>query len=466
MVAACCGLSERQGVRPGMTISQAKALLRGSVHEEAWDAALLAKALRWLALKAVRFTPKVATDAATASGDGLWLDITGCTHLFGGRWAMIARIVAYFHRLGFEARAAAAPTMGAAWALARYGPEACCDADARTLDAALHPLPIAALRLSDEQIHGLHELGIVTIDQMLRIPRAELARRYGAEVCRRLDQAFGREAEMFTPIRTRPPLALGRTFAGPTDQAEPIALSVRQLLDALRTRLERREEGCRELLLVLMRSDLAPVQITVRASRPTRDDRHWYALLRPHLERAHLGYGVEGVTITAKSVRTLKHEQAARWIETQAQDNAEELARLADTLIARLGAEQVVRLRPRASFIPERAWTRERVDAVGVQTSTLDTAPPVDRPSLLLPNPIPVDVVFLFPDGPIGRITSSDVSRNVIRCRGPERISAEWWTPGERSTRDYYQLHTDDGAWLWVYRLVESGRWFLHGEWA
>jgi protein ImuB len=461
LVAACCRHAERSGVRAGMTVSQAKALLRGSVHKEPWDGVLLAKALRWLAESALRFTPKVALDAP----DGLWLDATGCTHLYGGTLKMAEKVVGYFRRVGFEGRVAAAPFLGAAWALARFGGDRCCCVTADQVAAALSPLPVAALRLSVEQQQALGDIGIESIGQLLDVPRAELARRYGGDVPRRVDQALGRDLETITPIRTRPPLAVGRMFAGPTDRPESIALCVRQLLKALCLRLERREAGCRELLLVLMRSDLSPVEILVRASNPVRDAMHWYTLLMPHLERVHLGYGVEGVTITARGLRTLRHEQASRWIDLTQTTNTGELARLTDTLMARLGPDHVLRMRPRASFIPERSCAFETVEAPGTGAVSNLPSPRVDRPSLLLPRPVPVEVVFLFPDGPIGYIRRDGESRRVVRCRGPERIGGEWWLR-EPGTRDYYQVHTDDGTWLWVFRACETGRWFVHGEWA
>ena len=122
-------------------------------------------------------------------------------------------------------------------------------------------------------------------------------------------------------------------------------------------------------------------------------------------------------------------------------------------------------MRPRASFIPERSCMLETADAPETATTTTLPAPALDRPSLLLPEPWPIDVVFLFPDGPIGSVRRDGEARRVILCRGPERIGAEWWRR-EHTTRDYYQLHLDDGSWLWVFRAIESGRWFLHGEWA
>lgn len=463
LVAACCAHAERSGVRcdSDMTVSQAKVLLRGPVHLEPLDPALIAKTLRWLAARAIRFTPKISVDAP----DGLWLDVTGCTHLFGGTETMAKTILSHFGQMGFDGRCAAAPVAGAAWALARFGRDPHRSIALAEIPAAISPLPVAALRLTVEQQLALHQVGIDSIGQLLQVPRAELARRYGGDVPRRLDQALGRDSEVMTPIRTRPPLAVGRMFAGPTNRTESIGLCVRQLLQALCDRLARRESGCRELLVTLLRSDMPPVELLARASNPTRDHKHWYSLLLPKLEQAHLGFGVEGVIINARSIRILRHEQSSRWIDTSRTTDTVELARLTDTLMSRLGPDHVLRMRPRASHMPERVCAFETAEAPDTGAVSNIPAPLLDRPSLLLPQPVPVEVVFLFPDGPIGTIRRDGESHAVIRCIGPERICGEWWQR-EHTTRDYYRLHLDDGSWLWAFRCVESGRWFLHGEWA
>lgn len=456
-----------------MTVSQAKALLPMQAHHEPWDESRLTRALRTLAHRALRFTPLVMPD-----GDGLRLDCTGCSHLFGGTRRMAALVAEDFARRGLMCRVGIAPVYGAAWAVARFGANPITFVQRRNIEAALGPLPIEALRLNTAQTDTLRSVGVVTIAHLTRIPRNELAERCGADALRRLDQAFGREPEHFEPVRPRARHKVSQAFAGPTDRSEAIALCVQQLLEALTQQLEQRESGCREVRLILKRSDLPPVEIVARASAPSRDPRHWYTLLRSPLERAHLGFGVEGVELIAAGVRVVAHRQMARWLDTRINDGTNRVAQLADTLKARLGDDSVRRMQPRASHIPERAWTAEPFESIdqGSQPRTGTHEHPItdrpegvrqalDRPTRLLAHAVPVEVVHLFPDGPIGALRANGVLRLALRSRGPERICGEWWRR-DADTRDYYQVQTDDGAWLWVYRSATTGRWFLHGEWA
>ena len=86
-----------------------------------------------------RYTPLVAIEGT----DGLFLDITGCAHLFGGEEKMIEDVQRRLFDQGFDAHVGLASTPGAAWAAARFrSPWLIAPGDeAKTLT----PLPLAAL---------------------------------------------------------------------------------------------------------------------------------------------------------------------------------------------------------------------------------------------------------------------------------------------------------------------------------
>src|SRR5262249_68323 len=163
-----------------------------------------------------RYTPLVGLDPP----DGLFLDIAGCAHLFGGEEALRRDVVARLYAQGFQARAAVADTVGCAWAVARYADdEVALDratasppplrgrdreggsnefgthdsppphpspargegADRvrgtllvpshRTVEALL-PLPLAALRIAPETITELAQVGLKHIADVIDHPRA------------------------------------------------------------------------------------------------------------------------------------------------------------------------------------------------------------------------------------------------------------------------------------------------------
>jgi protein ImuB len=46
---------------------------------------------------------------------------------------------------------------------------------------------------------------------------------------------------------------------------------------------------------------------------------------------------------------------------------------------------------------------------------------------------------------------------------GPERIAGRWWE-GHNKTRDYFDVETETGRRFWLFRVMETNRWYLQGE--
>lgn len=473
VVGSCCALSMRAGVFPGMTIAHARALLPvDRTHVEPLDEAASGRSLRRFAAWMIRFVPTVAVDPP----DGLWLDATGCERLYGGLDRLAARILGAVGRLGITARLAGAPTWGAAWALARYADDPTSISLATTeLRRVLAPLPVAALRIDRTTQEKLHRIGIERIGHLLDLPRASLADRYGGLLLLRLDQALGQAVESIVPIRPRAPVVAERMLDGPTDRTETIELITHELVDAVAAQLAERECGCRRLEVTLFRSDLEPLAFAAQTARPTREARHLWTLVRPNLESAHLGFGVEGVRVRARALARLAHQQDAAWDggnDGRPSADPVELGKLVDTLTARLGPDRVLRVLPVESHLPERAFEYEAVTTI--EDRPRASAPALvdaDRPSRLFRRPIPINAMFLVPDGPIARVNIGPDTPRIVTCIGPERIEPEWWRGGHnKAARDYFKVQTETGHWLWIFREVRhegtEGRWFLHGEWA
>ena len=55
---------------------------------------------------------------------------------------------------------------------------------------SLAKLPIASLRIETEIVAKLNQLGLKSINDLLKQPRAPLARRFGPTLITRLDQAL------------------------------------------------------------------------------------------------------------------------------------------------------------------------------------------------------------------------------------------------------------------------------------
>lgn len=490
VVASCCARATREGVTPGMTLAHARALLPASgVHVEDHDPARDHASLVRLAMWAHRFSPVVAPDPP----DGLLIDITGCARAFKGEGRLLRRVIAGVQWLGFTARGAIGPTFGSAWAMARFADRIETRhgviIDSAQAREAMAPLPLEALRVARETVDALSELGAETIGQVMALPRSSLPARFGTDLLHRLDQALGEAMERIEPVRPVPYPSVERLFEGATTRTDAIEACVRQLIDELAELLAERESGVRSLLLELGRVDSVPIEIRIPLSRPCRDAKHLWTLIRSPLERANLGFGVERVTLTATRVGRVRHAQAERWRDGGVSAGSAaraEAAALVDLLSNRLGADRVTRVEAHPTHLPERAALHRpamHADDAGVSNhhvaegagSTLWSPP--GRPSLLFEKPEPADAIAMVPDSPPSCLRWRGRELAIAAGHGPERIAPEWWlerggpTRGAQgacdgAARDYYRVRDESGIWLWVYREVETARWFVHGMWA
>ena len=503
-LAAVDAAAAAAGLGPGQRLTDARAILpelATAEEDPRADLAALARLADWCG----RYSPWTAPDRSgcdTGGAAGVWLDVTGCAHLFGGEAALLDDLVGRLGRLGFQACAALADTPGAAWAFARFGLASgrrtrICPVGAA--EAQLAGLPPAALRLPLDQVELLERLGLRTVGDLIRIPPATLEPRFDRQVARRLDQALGRLPESLSPRPPSPPLLCRLIFAEAIATPEDIARGLERLAAGLCQQLESGQRGARRLELTAYRVDGGLQRLRLGASRGTRDAGHICRLFAEQLERLDPGFGIEVMTLAATLAEPLAALQSA-WRPADgkgdgpggasATTDGDALARLVDRLGSRLGAGNIRALAPRESHLPERAVAPAPPLAVLDRSpagSLLDKpptpspgatwrgAPPrPPRPLRLLERPEPVEAIALLPDYPPRQFRWRRVGHQVVRAEGPERLTPEWWAsgriageqgekgePGGQAARDYFRVEDEDGRRFWLYR--SDGRWFLHG---
>jgi protein ImuB len=172
------------GIRIGDLLSSARSKVLGLQALDA-DPAADAVALCKLALWSLRYTPIAAPWDNESGADGLFLDITGCAHLFGGEEGLLQDIATRLRHFGLVPRLAVADTAGASWALARYGSANQVIIRPGAQTQALADRPIAALRLSEELQTHLLRFGFRRIRDLIEQPRAPLATRFEGDLLRR-----------------------------------------------------------------------------------------------------------------------------------------------------------------------------------------------------------------------------------------------------------------------------------------
>ena len=509
--------AEQAGIRTGMTLADARAILPELRTSEA-DPEADNRSLTQLADWCGRFSPWTAPDedgagAAFGGAGSVWLDVTGCAHLFGGENALMRDITDRLAGLGFTAWAAIADTPGAAWAAARYTSykrKHWTSIRKGQVRDAIAGMPIAGLRLAPATVAGLQAVGLRRICDLMPIPRTALVDRFGSEVADRLDQALGDRPEPVSPLTLSTPWNARRAFAEPIGRAEDIADAVRGLARELAATLEADGLGARRLTLAFYHPDGTIARLEAGTSRASRSAAHLARLFTAKLDRIEAAFGIDAITLTATVSEKLSPTQAA--LDRRHDHDEAGVAELADKLSNRLGGENVVQMTLQESHIPERAiatspaTARTRpVPAAPWRTgSSLHRSLPRPRPLRLLPRPEEVEAVAPVPDDPPVMFRWRKQVFRIEHADGPERIAPEWWNDGlglletepesvdgnpedgagndgienaptgsgassiQDNIRDYYRVEDRRGRRFWVYRegIYRPGaqpHWYVHG---
>jgi len=446
-----------------MALAEAQARLPGLAVHDATPVADQA-ALERLAAWCLRYTPLLAAPADAT----LLLDVTGCAHLWGGEAGLMEDLLRHLAQAGHAAQAALAGTPGAAWALARFGAASAIIAPGDEA-AALAPLPVAALRLPDKTCHGLSILGLESIGQLAAMPRAPLARRFGAPLMAALDRALGHAPEPITPWLPGAVISHRAQFLEPLLTAEALAIALQRLTAEVCDELAAADRGARSLDAHFERVDGTVQSLRVGAAKPTRAPLHLARMLCERLDRVAPGFGIEAIRLVVPLAEPLRPTQEVAGFGARP---AGDIAGLVDRLSNRLGATRVFRMAPTGSDVPERS--ARRVAPMASPPSIPLGGWPADlpRPVRVFTPPHPVDAIAALPDGPPAAFTWQRQRRRIRRADGPERIRAEWWKSQAETTalRDYWQVEDETGRRYWLFRRGDGQdeqtgdlRWFLHG---
>ena len=473
-IIATCPVSEKLGIVVGWSLGDALALhsklLVGEI-DPMKDKMELTTLANWCG----RYTPFVAFDESRIEiGErGLWLDITGCAHLFGGEKKLLDNIIDRLCHIGLTARGVIADTPGAAWALAHFGKLPSQIIKPGAQQATIADLPLIGLRLPTSLVEDLSKVGLRQIKSLFSIARAPLRARFGAEVRKRLDQALGLEAEPISPQISHSPDLVRFVLPDPISTMDSILAVLECLLERLIKKLEIKSLGTRELKVLLYRVDGQLDKLIVSTSQTNRDKSIFSKLFFEKFNNFVLDSGVDVITLEATKVDIYQPLQPD--LISQSDRINSEISVLVDRLINRFGSSSVIRRSLQESYSPERSETTFPVSSnlhyskitqsIGSSFKNTLTVRPLyllQRPEYIEPltecnRPLPFEFRWRH------------TLVNVRRANGPERIAPEWWLVEDYyKTRDYFRIEDSDGRryWLFKERMKQSKKkpsWYLHG---
>jgi protein ImuB len=460
VVTAVNVLAQTQGVHAGMVLADARAIIPSlQVLDDKPDLPL--KLLNGIAEWCIRFTPF----AAIHFPDSLILDATGCAHLWGGEKKYLLEIITKLKGFGYNVRTAIADTIGAAWAVARFGRSSPIIETGQQATALLS-LPPAALRPGPETAERLKKLGLHQVKDLISMPRSALRRRFGEGFCKRLDQALGYQEEILQPVQPIQPYREWLPCIEPIATATGIEIALQRLLDTLCKRLLQEEKGLRSALFSCYRVDGKIEKLEIGTNHASCNSKHLFKLFENKLDSIEPALGIELFTLDALKVEDASAVQEKLWEKNGGVDDIH-LAELLDRLSGKIGAHTIHRYLPAEHYWPERSFT-----PASSVNEKLQTTWQVDkrRPLQLLTHPQQIDVTALIPDYPPMLFRYRGKLHKVIKADGPERIEQEWWLQ-DGQHRDYYCVEDEEGYRYWLFRLghydaERTYKWFIHGFFA
>ncbi len=452
--------AEKQGIAVGMAAADAKAVIPGLkvINEIPGKAE---KLLRGLGEWCIRYSPMVAVDLP----DGLILDVTGCAHLWGTELNYVNEITSRLKCKGYDVRAGLAGTVGAAWAMARFGQANIVIKNGGHINALL-PLPPSALRLEPLVLERLKKLGFYTIKSFIGIKRQALRRRFGADFLIRIDQALGTEDEPLQLLQPIEPYHERLPCLDPVRTAEGIEIAIKTLLESLCKRLRGEGKGMRTAVLKCYRVDGGLIGTHIGINRPSHHVTHLFKLFALKIATLEPALGIELFTLEAPKVEDISPEQELLWSSEGCGLESPELAELLDRLANKIGSANIHRYLPQESYWPERSI---RPSSSLIERTATEWRMDRPRPSLLLRVPERIEVTALLPDNPPMLFIYKGQKHIVKKADDAERIEPEWWLR-KRPHRDYYVVEDEQGQRFWLFRSGhysdERSQWYIHGFFA
>ena len=438
----CNTLAAACGIHPGMTPGTAYALA-ADLHLRDRDEAAERQALESLAAWAMQFTSLVSLLPPLA----LLLEIGGSSHLFKGVEALLRRVQQCATQLGYVIELGVAPTPLGAWLLAR-APHRKPVTRPDALIAALCDLPLSLLDLDDQLLRRLRGLGLRNIGELLCLPRAGLARRFGPQLLDHLDRLLGLRPDPRLPFQPPPCFQQRILLSAETLDHKGLLFPAWRLLLELAGMLTGRQTGTQRLRWTLGHPRRSATVITLELAAPNHDPQHFLHMLRERLMRLTLDHPVESLELVVTDIRSLQPTHLA--LDGSQSVPTLEWPRLVERLRARLGDEAVHGLQCHPDHRPEQAW---RSAPPGAAVTFCAHAA---RPLWLLLDPVVLEHLNGNPW----------LGERLYIEADPERIESGWWDDGGIA-RDYFIARDGAFARYWIFReRTGERRWFLHGLFA
>jgi len=441
--------SSEFGVSENMTLNAAYALcpeLKTFTRDKNKEILEMSRLADWL--------QKFTSHVHIVSVNKILLEIKGSLVYFSGLNSMISTIEQDFSKnYPFSYQISVSPTPLGSQLLAEFFGEKVIAEDKETLRPLLAQMPIDYLLNSDlKLLKRLNKTGIKIIQDLWRLPRDGLARRFGVELLKKLDKLAGNASDL--RLIHQLPLKFEAFTELPMETAnqEIIIRGAIGLFEKLVVFLRQHDTGIVKLKITLKHLKNT-TDIVLYFRQMTRTASHLTALFSEKMERTRLTAPVIELTLIVDEILPfvavnpmlfddVNFSEKGHAVDLDWENTLEQLQN-------RLGSHAVKYLQAIDDVHPDYAW-RYQSDILVTQ----DAGSPM-RPLWLLMTTKSLSVENNLPY----------YFGILSLLQGPERIETGWWREGdEQIARDYYIVFNEKVGYLWIYRdLKKNGQWYLHG---
>ncbi len=281
-VVAATRLARKAGIRPGLTLPQARSRLPQLIARPL-DAACEQAAQEAMLDIVETFSPRVEG----VDGGIAFLDAHGLERHYPGECPeeemARALILAVEQEAGLPSRVGVASSKLAARLAAGRSPSPNIIPSGDEA-AFLAPLPLAELTPQAKILQRLESWGIQNLGDLAKLPSAEVLSRLGNEGQALHCIARGEDPQPLVPRQPPPSFREGMELEWPLINLEPFIFVARGALERLSRRLSGSGLACQRLELTMELEDTGRQARSITLPAPTRDIKTLLTLLRLHLE--------------------------------------------------------------------------------------------------------------------------------------------------------------------------------------
>jgi protein ImuB len=431
-----------------------------------------ASLLQRCGLLAQQFTSLVSLETPNA----LLLEIKGSVQLFGSLARLHEAIDAAWCRSSLRTQSATAPTTLAALWLARAGQRVCIE-DPGLLAGGLAELPIASTSWNPDWLQTLRAMGVTRLGQLLRLPRAGVARRLGAAAVLDIDIALARQAAPRRAFLPRERFRERCDFETEIETVVYLQKALEPVVERCAQFLRERQAGVQALELRLLHRARPATRARVGLASITSERHRLADVLHEKLNRLELAAPVRGMELRSGPTRPLPSDSLDAFAGLRAGGMrvgglraCDAAPQLVERLRARLGEDAVYGVVCIADHRPEAAW--RRVQALHLASAARVTGErpsemsrPVSRNTDARLSEMPRPVWLLGRPELLAADLRHVLQQGLLLEQGPERIESGWWD-GKGVARDYYIARRLQGARWWIFQERQTQSWYLHGVFA